>query len=370
MKKRSSVARAACMMMALMMAMVAFAGCSGGSSSSQAVSQSSTPSDADIQAPTDSAADKLKVGLTTFTLEVTWQSQNIGNLQAYAQETYADKLTLDVFNANNKVADQVTHIENMINDGYDIILIDATNPTGLNASLKKARDAGIVVVNYNSEVEDEQAYDTKFYADNVEWGASLAESLCKALDGKGKIVCMNGFSGVKLSSDRWDGAQSVFEKYPDIEVLAVDNAEWAQAPAEALMTSWITAFPQIDGVWSQGGASTLGAMNVLLNNDMPLIPMTGEDFNGFLKVWNEHLDVPGFSTFATGVDTRLACLALEAALRIKEGVQLQKSYKLDLPTITNDNLGDFVKMDKPDDYWTMNILSCNDIETIWPNMPK
>jgi ribose transport system substrate-binding protein len=315
-----------------------------------------------------SDGDKIKVGLTTFTLEVTWQSQNIGNLENYVKSKYSDKLTLDVFNANSKVADQVTHIENMINDEYDVILIDATNPTGLNATLKKARAAGIVVVNYNSEVADPDAYDIKFYADNVEWGSVLAKELCRVLNGKGKIVCMNGFSGVKLSSDRWDGAQAVFKDYLGIEVLAVDNAEWAQAPAEALMTSWITAFPKIDGVWSQGGASTLGAMNVLLNNDMPLIPMTGEDFNGFLKVWNDHINDSGFSTFATGVDTRLGCLALEAAFRIHEGMTLDKEYKLDLPVINNDNLKDFVQPNKPDDYWTMNILKVKDIDKIWPDM--
>ncbi len=310
---------------------------------------------------------KLKVGLTTFSLAVTWNNQNVTNTQTYCNNKYGDQIEFTVFNANNKIADQVTHIENMINDGYDIILIDSTTPTGVSAALTKARENGIIVVNYNSGVDDENAYDCKLTVDQYNWGAVLAQGLVDVLEGKGKIVVMHGVTGNKISDERSQGALDLFAKCPDIEILAEAYTEWEQAPAESAMTAWIAAFPQIDGAWISGGASTNGVLNVLLNNGMDLIPVTSEDFNGTLKIWYDHMASEGYRSVASGVATKFGCLALEAALRIKEGVELNKTYLLELPLITNENLEKYVRPDMPDDYWTMTDLLLSAMDQVWPD---
>ena len=311
--------------------------------------------------------EKLKVGLTTFSLAVTWNNQNVTNTQTYCNNKYGDSIEFTVFNANNKIADQVTHIENMINDGYDIILIDSTTPTGVSAALTKARENGIIVVNYNSGIDDENAYDCKLSVDQYNWGAVLAQGLVDVLGGKGKIVMLHGVTGNKMSDTRSQGALDVFAQYPEIEILAEAYGEREQAPAEAAMTAWIAAFPEIDGAWVSGGASTNGVLNVLLNNGMDLIPVTSEDFNGTLKIWYEHMLSEGYQSVASGVATKYGCLALEAALRIKEGKELEKTYSLELPIITNENLEKYVRPDMPDDYWTMTDLVLAEMDEIWPD---
>lgn len=311
--------------------------------------------------------DKLKVGLTTFSLAVTWNNQNVTNTQNYAANKYGDDIEFTVFNANNKIADQVTHIENMINDGYDIILIDSTTPTGVSAALTKARENGVIVVNYNSGIDDENAYDTKLTVNQYDWGAVLAEGLVDVLGGEGKIVVMHGVTGNKISDERSQGALDVFAQHPGIEILAEAYGEWEQAPAEAAMTAWVAAFPQIDGAWISGGASTNGVLNVLINNGMDLIPVTSEDYNGTLKIWYEHMQSEGYQSVASGVATKYGCLALEAALRIKEGAALNKTYALSLPLITNENLEKYVRPDMPDDYWTMTDLLLAEMDEIWPD---
>ena len=48
----------------------------------------------------------------------------------------------------------------------------------------------------------------------------------------------------------------MFKQYPDIEILGSANASWDYAQGKAAMESMLSAYPEIDGVWSQGGAMT------------------------------------------------------------------------------------------------------------------
>ena len=42
------------------------------------------------------------------------------------------------------------------------------------------------------------------------------------------------------------------------------------------MQAWITAFPEIDAVWADGGPCGVGVINVLEKNNMKMIPVSGE----------------------------------------------------------------------------------------------
>lgn len=83
--------------------------------------------------------------------------------------------------------------------------------------------------------------------------ASARQWLVEQLNGTGKIICLNGISGLSTSEQRWAGAKSVFDQNPGIEVLAVEDANWDYATGKTVTSDLLAAYPQIDGVWSQGG---------------------------------------------------------------------------------------------------------------------
>ena len=47
--------------------------------------------------------------------------------------------------------------------------------------------------------------------------------------------------------------------------------------------------------------------------------------------------------------------------------ELEKTYSLELPIITNENLEKYVRPDMPDDYWTMTDLVLAEMDEIWPD---
>ena len=88
--------------------------------------------------------------------------------------------------------------------------------------LKKAQAKGIKVVLLASKIKS-QDYDALVTVNDEDFGKAGAEWLAKKLNGKGKIIALNGISGISASDDRWAGAQEVFKAYPDIEVVLANH---------------------------------------------------------------------------------------------------------------------------------------------------
>jgi len=87
----------------------------------------------------------------------------------------------------------------------------------------------------------------------------------------------------------------------------------------------LAAHPQIDGVWSQGGEMTLGAMEAFQAAGRKMVPMTGEDNNGFLKAWQK-LQPSGFTSIAVSKPTWISAEALRIAIDILQGKAVTKEH--------------------------------------------
>ena len=96
------------------------------------------------------------------------------------------------------------------------------------------------------------------------------------------------------------------------------------------------------------------AIKAYLERNMTPPPVTGEDGNGFLKVWKELRDsgkYPDFDSIATSMPTWCSAKALEVALDALAGKPVQKKTVIPIPTITAETLDEYVKPDLPDSFW-------------------
>jgi ribose transport system substrate-binding protein len=84
------------------------------------------------------------------------------------------------------------------------------------------------------------------------------------------------------------------------------------------MASLLAAHPDVNGIWHQAGAHASASLKTLQQMGLPLVPMTGENFNAYLKQWCGLLD-QGFSSFATAQVNYMAVIALDLAIQAKAG---------------------------------------------------
>ncbi len=78
-------------------------------------------------------------------------------------------------------------------------------------------------------------------------------------------------------------------------MLAFKDAYWEEDRAKVVMADLIVAYPQIDGIWADGAQMAAGALKALIAAGRPLVPVSGDDYNGLLKVYDAHKDkAPNF----------------------------------------------------------------------------
>jgi ribose transport system substrate-binding protein len=232
-------------------------------------------------------------------------------------------------------------------------LITAVNPKALVPVVSKAMKAGIVVVDFDNLVYTDNIT-AHVIVDQKEFGRVQGRWLAKALGNKGQIIAFNGMKGTAISAERFEGAKSIFDKHPDIKIVQEVYADWDYAKAKRAMESLMAAYPKIDGVWSQGGAMSEAVVEAYIERDTNPPPVTGEDGNGFLKLWKELRDsgkYQNFDSVATSMPTWCSAKALEVALAALTGQPFEKKTVIPIPTITAETLDQYVKPDLPDSFW-------------------
>lgn len=192
-----------------------------------------------------------------------------------AKGPLAGRVDLRVENVENTVQAQINSLNNIIRQKPDAILVDAASDSALNPTLKRACDAGIVVVSFDQTVTEPCAY-----AVASDWNRIpevMAEWMAKQLGGKGNVIVDRGLAGAPISAQLRGGYEKVLAKYPDIKVVGYYNGEYALGPEQSGVAAALAANPQVDGILTQGYGS--GAIQALKDAGRPIVPVTAFSYN-------------------------------------------------------------------------------------------
>ena len=157
----------------------------------------------------------------------------------------------------------------------------------------------------------------------------------------------------------------MFERYPEIRIVTREFADWGFAQAKSAVANVLAAYPEIDAVWSGGGAMTQGAMEAFSDARREMVPMVGEANNGFLLDWIESSDA-GFSGIAFNNPTSHSAIGLRLALMALRGQPIPKSVDVTGPYIfTLDDARRHAREDLEDGYWVGHTLTEEALEELW-----
>lgn len=354
--KKSIKRLAACLLALSMTFGLAACGGNGGTPSAQPDASPSPAQGSTVTDPAPADGGKTyKVGFSNVWVGNSWGVQCVNELESYLKN---DPRVSEYYitDANNDVNKQISDIQDLISKGVDLLMLQAISPDAVVPVIEEAKAKGITVVTCVSPVNTDQ-YDASVSAKDQDFGRVGMEWLAEAIGGKGSIIILNGMSGLSSAVDRRAGVQEVLDKYPDIKVLGEEYADWDYAKGKTATENLLAAFPQIDGVWSCGGDMTRGAVEAFLAAGRPLVPMTGEDNNGFLKIWKENIP-NGFTSIAPSMPTWLFAEGARIGLDLLDGnPPAQKDTVVEIPVITQDELDKYVRDDLSDSYWANTKMS-------------
>jgi ribose transport system substrate-binding protein len=295
----------------------------------------------------------LKVGWSTIYTTPSWMTETQNEIEAEIERLrgLGMEIEFQVFDANGDTATQIAQIQTMIDQQYDIVLLIAGSATALDQVVEQAHQAGVIVVNWDSVVSTDQLT-AIINTDQDQWGQMTAQWLVDQLGGSGRILAINGPAGISVSEARWGGAKKIFDQNEGIEIVGTANIEYNEAPALTEMASLLAAHPDVNGIWHQAGAHASASVKTLQQMGLPLVPMTGENFNAYLKLWCSLLD-EGFSSFATAQVNYMAVIALDLAIQAKAGQETPVYVDVPLPSITDENVCEWASDELPDDWYAI-----------------
>ena len=132
-----------------------------------------------------------------------------------------------------EIGKQVGMVENAINKKVSALGIAALDPDALAVVAKKAMDAQIPVVTFDSNVKDDIT--SSFIAtDNKAAGAMAGEQLAKLINGKGKVAIVSHNPGTTTAIEREAGFREALAKYPDIKILNTQFSDGDKSKALAI----------------------------------------------------------------------------------------------------------------------------------------
>src|SRR5271166_5212036 len=278
-----------------------------------------------------------RIALANGYIANTWRIQMIQTAKAYAaQPDVAAKLKeFKVVSTGEDVAAQIAAVNNFIDSGFDAIVVNAQNPAAFKPVIKRANDAGVVLVAFDNILDTEDAINVD--VDQKGLGVYWAQWLDKHLPNGGKILEVRGVSGTSVDRDRHDGIHETLDKTGKKWDIVEVYGKWADADAQKVTADAIAVQKHFDGITAQGGDT--GVVQAMLDAKHPMTPFGGETENGFRKFCGK-LSSQGLLCASGGTGPGQVAVAIKTAIAALEGQVIPQSIKLPLATAEDPNFKD------------------------------
>ena len=281
-------------------------------SESPAGSPAESPAGSPAESPSGSAGGgDYHIGLSNTIAGNGWREEMVCSVRAQALASgKVSKIT--VAHRNTDAAGQLEDMRNLIAAGVDAIIVNPNSPEAVNAAIKEATDAGIVVVAVDQAVTEPSAY---LLANNQEeYGYLGGKWLFEQLNGKGNVVYMRGAAGASADNDRDKGFKRALQENPGIKIVSETQTGWDQATAVQQINDFLGSGQPVDGVWTSGVDNVI--VDAFKTANKPFVPIVGADNSGFVQ---QLLNEQGLKGAAVTNPASVGGAGVTLALQILDG---------------------------------------------------
>ena len=283
---------------------------------------------------TAEAQDSYTIGMSQCNLGEPWRLQMNADIKKAADAH--PNLTVIFKDAQNDSLIQRSHVEELVSQGVDLIIISPREAAPLTKPVAEAYDQGVPVIVLDRAVLGEK-YTCFIGADNKEIGRAAGEWIAKTLGGKGKIVELKGLMTSIPGQDRHTGfLKGVdLENNPGLEIVFDADMQWLEPNARREMESALSRFDEIDLVYAHNDPGAHGAYLATRaagrEKDIQFVGIDALQHEGLMYVRQGVLDVT--FEYPTG-----GAEAIDIALKILKGESVDKNIVLGTRVYTKDNV--------------------------------
>lgn len=238
-------------------------------------------------------------------------------------------------------------------NGNVVFNLDPNEANDVKAIAEFLDQHNVPFVTWWNKPDDLWPWDTKSWVmhitfDNFTSGYKTAEIAMQNMKTpyKGKIIAIQGLLGNTAAIERFEGFKAALEKYPDVELVSAQPADWSDTKAFQLMSNELVKTPDVDAVWTANDSMALGAIQALKAVGLAgKIPVTGVDgtpqmFDA-IKNGEATATVLSDAYLQGGLGLAIALAAKKGELNVNELPKEKRAWMAEAEVITKENVDQF-----------------------------
>ncbi|MBX3567107.1 MAG: ABC transporter substrate-binding protein [Rhizobiaceae bacterium] len=200
----------------------------------------------------------LKIGMSFQTLNNPYFVSMQEALTEASKSVGAKELIIT--DAGLDVAKQISDIEDMVQRGINILVVNPADTNGIQSAIETAHSAGVVIVAVDANAAG--PVDSFVGSKNTDAGYKSCKYLAEALGGKGDVAIIDGIAVVPIL-ERVAGCKKALEEHPEMKLVDVQNAKADRAAALSITENMIQAHPDLKGIFSVMDGAAMGALGAI-----------------------------------------------------------------------------------------------------------
>ncbi|MEJ2746850.1 MAG: sugar ABC transporter substrate-binding protein [Anaerolineae bacterium] len=239
------------------------------------------------------------------------------------------------------IEQQIEIVDELIREGVDAIVIAPGDSLELIPVLKKAQDAGIIVINIDNRLDP--TYSQSLGLENVPYisvdnqqGAYLsAKYISDQITTPTKAVIIEGIRSAQNAEDRRIGALRAFDENPNIDLVASETANWKIDESYEVTKDLFAKEPDIKLIFCANDMMALGAIEYLQEAGKTDVLVAAYD------ALDEAKEAIQAGTLTVSIDQQAAqqgYMGVQYAVRALAGESLPAETLIDVSVVDADNI--------------------------------
>lgn len=312
------------------------AGCS--SNSATKVSTEAVVTEAKQESKTEEsvAAKSITIGVSQKTNTNPYNIQVADAIKAAVRD--GDEVIFT--DAQQNQGKQINDVDDLIQQGCDVILISPVDWQGTRGMLEACERAGVyaIVIDQNIPEDDAALAVSVVCSDNYEAGRLCAEDMVKRLAGTGEVVIYES-SVSRAGVDRVAGFEEYLKDYPDMKIVNRQDGFGQIEVALPVMENMLQADPNIKGVFGFNDPAAIGCIAAIESaNKLDAILVYGVDGS---EQGAEMVQDGKMAGTAAQYPAEIGTKAIEAAYQVCAGETVEPKVLIPVKLITAENIEEY-----------------------------
>lgn len=238
----------------------------------------------------------------------------------------------------NDVSLQITQIEDMITQGIDAIFLNPAEAEGILPALDMLKEAGIPIINFDTEVADLTYCEAYVGSDNYNAGLVCGEDLVKKFPNGGPIIVLDSPT-MNSVVDRTTGFLDAIEG-KGFEVVAQQDAKGNLEVSMGICEDLLQANGDVIAIFGGNDPTALGALAAANAAGMTDVLIYGVDGSPDIKT-----EIASGESLIEGTGAQspinIAKTSVDVMYEFLAGNPVDERYPVETFLITTDNVAEF-----------------------------